>query len=407
MLPDKRENGMIINTTTDVRVANTINVYSTLRSHGALTRRQLTSIVDLTFASVSSICNDLLKEGMIHQDDRTFATGGRNAQRLSFVSDFAYAVVLDMHHTEYVMMALADLSNTVVKTVRRSIAEVRTLEDLLDVIKECYDELVHNFDNKIYCISVGVSAVYRHEHEILLQSSNPLLERVNLAMHLRQIFPHLPILIENDANLAAYGQLPMIPNSTNNHLFLLFTQGIGLGLIVDGKLYQGSHGFAGELGHLKVTGVELVCSKCGNVGCMLTVVPLTTIARDLNESNLLKEVGSLAYSDHLLERAKTEPVVRERILFSAEKIGEILAELFDIINPQRILLGGNNWKLYPMMSQVVRQTCRTLSNLAREVDLEIQFVEEPINSLICRGAAEYAFYYFTRTSIPDPILFTP
>jgi len=93
------------------------------------------------------------------------------------------------------------------------------------------------------------------------------------------------------------------------------------------------------------------------------------------------------------------------VLFSAQKIGEVLAELFDIMNPSKIMLGGNNWKLYPFMAQTIRQTCRGLSNLAREVDLQIQFIQEPINSLMFKGAGEKAFRYFLETHIPEGKLF--
>lgn len=398
---------MTITTTTDVRVANTIKVYSALRENGPMTRRQLADAVDLTFASVSSICSTLLDQGMLVSVPKPFATGGRNAQALSFVPEFAYSVVLDMHHTDYIIIALVDLSNRVLTQKRAETAHITSIEALGEAIAKLYQDVTKGFEGKLFAISIGVSAVFSQQRGVLMQSSNPLLERVDLKMHLRNYFPHLPILIENDANLAAYSQLKAMPNGQSNHLFLLFTQGIGLGVIVDGKLYHGSHGFAGELGHLKLTEVDRVCSKCGNVGCMRTVVPITTIAQDLGDERLLKEIGSLAYSTQLLERSKNEPRVVERIEFTALKIGEVLAELFDILNPQRILLGGNNWKLYPLMSNTIRQRCRTLSNLAREVDLQIQFVDEPINQLIITGAAEHAFTYFTQNNIPVPQLFTP
>jgi predicted NBD/HSP70 family sugar kinase len=392
---------MTVVTTTDVRLANLLKVYASLRAKSPMTKRQLAQVVELTFASVSSICNQLVDLGLVRYVDESIFTGGRKAMAVSFASEFAYSLVLDMHHTDYIAMALVDLSNSIVKSRKAVVPEELTLESLMDCIRQCYLALVADCTGKLYCVSVGVSAVYNEQSQILLQASNPLLERVNLAMHLHTVFPDLPILIENDANLAAFSQLDPLKPGKRDQLFVFFTQGIGLGLIIDGQLYRGSHGFAGELGHLKLTGVDRTCSKCGNVGCMRTVVPLTSIARDLGEIDILRRSGSLAYCDHLLMRANQEPEVVQRIDYTAQKIGEVLAELFDILNPEQIILGGNNWKLYPLMGNTIRQTCRRLSNLAREVDIQIQFVSEPINDLIFKGAGEKAFRYFIESCVPE------
>ncbi len=396
---------MSLATTTDVRLSNLLKVYTALRAKSPMIKRQLAYDVELTFASVSSICNQLVDSGLARYVDKSIATGGRKAMAIEFVSDYAYALVLDMHHTEYIAMALVDLSNTVMSYHTCRLEENLSLEGLMESIRHCYETLVKDFTGKLYCLSVGVSAVYNELTGILLQASNPMLERVNLSMHLRSVFPEIPILIENDANLAVFSQQDPLKPEDSNQLFVFFTQGIGLGIIIQGKLYCGSNGFAGELGHLKLNGVDRKCNKCGNIGCMRTVVPLAAIARDLDEYNLLRQVGSLAYSEHLLERVEHEEQVAARVLYSAQKIGEVLAELFDIMNPSKIMLGGNNWKLYPFMAQTIRQTCRGLSNLAREVDLQIQFIQEPINSLMFKGAGEKAFRYFLETHIPEGKLF--
>ncbi|MBJ2356369.1 ROK family protein [Sphaerochaeta sp. S2] len=389
---------MALVTTTDVRLANLLKVYSALRVGSPMTKRQLAKEVELTFASVSSICNQLVDQGLARYEEESIFTGGRKAIAVEFVPEYAYALVLDMHHTEYIAMALVDLANTIVKTKRMSLPDSLTIEGLMDSIRSCSQSLLAECEGHLYCLSVGVSAVYNEQSKILLQASNPLLERVNLAMHLQSVFPNLPVLIENDANLAAFSQLDPFKPGHKNQLFVFFTQGIGLGIIIDGELYRGSHGFAGELGHLKLTGVDRKCSKCGNNGCMRTVVPLAAIARDLGEYEQLRQMGSLAYCDTLLSRLKDHEI-SERIEYTAQKIGEVLAEMFDVLNPDQIILGGNNWKLYPVMSKTIRQTCRQLSNLAREVDIQIQFVSEPINDLIFKGAGEKAFRFFTASGI--------
>lgn len=387
-------------TTSDVRSSNMLKVYLTLRDRGSMTKRALAQETSLTFASVSSICNQLLEQGLISDKEKSISTGGRNAAIYSFSPNYAYFLVVDLHHTEFLTIGLVNLSKEVVKNYRVDFPKERTLETLLRTINEGYAHLKEGVQGKIVCLLVCVSAVYNQQNKMILQSSNPILERVNLSMHLREHFPSIPILIENDANLVAYSQHDPF-NSRNKHLlFVFFTQGVGLGIIIDGKLYRGANGFAGELGHLQITGVDTVCDKCGQIGCLRTVAPLASIAKDLGDAPLLRSLGSQAYCEYLLTEAQDNKEVQERIHLAAEKIGVLLAELCDIMNPNQIILGGNNWKLFPVMSQTIKETCRGVSNLAREVDVQISFLNHSCNELIFQGASEKGFRHIIETGIP-------
>ena len=393
-------------TTSDVRSANMLKVYLTLRDHGPLTKRALAQDTDLTFASVSSICNQLLELELITNEEKSISTGGRNAAMYSFSPNYAYFLVVDLHHTEFLTIGLVNFSKEVVKNYKINFPCESTLEDLLRIINEGYANLKQGMQGKIACMLVCVSAVYNQQTKMILQSSNPILERVNLAMHLREHFPSIPILIENDANLVAYSQHDLFNSRNKDLLFVFFTQGIGLGIIIDGKLYRGANGFAGELGHLQVSGVDTVCDKCGQVGCLRTVAPLASIARDLGDIEMLRTLGSQAYCEHLIEQSAENKLVQKRIHLAAEKIGVLLAELFAIMNPNQIILGGNNWKLFPMMSQTIKESCRGVSNLAREVDIQISFLHHSCNELIFQGASEKGFRHIIETGIPFEHFFT-
>ncbi len=389
-----------VGTTSDVRSANMLKVYLALRDRGPLTKRELAHDTNLTFASVSSICNQLLALNLITGEENSISTGGRKAAMFSFSPNYAYFLVVDLHHTEFLTIGLVNLAKEVIQNYRVDFCKENTLEDLLRMINEGYERLRQGLVGNVVCLLVCVSAVYNQQNKMILQSSNPTLERVNLAMHLREHFPSIPILIENDANLVAYSQHDPF-NSSNKHLlFVFFTQGVGLGIIIDGKLYRGANGFAGELGHLQVTGVDTVCDKCGQVGCLRTVAPLASIARDLGDTALLRSLGSQAYCEHLIEQSSVDEVVRRRIHLAAEKIGVLLAELFDIMNPNQIILGGNNWKLFPMMSPIIKESCRGVSNLAREVDIQISFLHHSCNELILQGASEKGFRHIIDSDNP-------
>jgi len=190
--------------------------------------------------------------------------------------------------------------------------------------------------------------------------------------------------------------------SIRNLLFIFFTQGIGLGIMIDGRLYRGTNGFAGELGHLKVSGVQKVCSKCGGTGCLRTVATLESIAQDLGELDMLMSMkSSVDYAKDLAERYKSgDSAVIERVNLSALKIGEVMADLFDLFNPQEIVLGGNMSELFPYISGTIKNQCRSLSNLAREVDLMIRFIDRPTYDLVMTGGSEKLYQHWLETAFP-------
>jgi predicted NBD/HSP70 family sugar kinase len=186
-----------------------------------------------------------------------------------------------------------------------------------------------------------------------------------------------------------------------NLLFIFLTQGVGLGIMIDGKLYRGSNGFAGELGHIKVSGVIKKC-KCGGIGCLRTVATLESIAQDLHELDILHGTGTSAeYAASLSARyTENDPRIVERVNLSAQKLGEVMAELFDLFNPQEIVLGGNMSALFPQLKQIMRDQCRRLSNLATAVDLQIRYIDIPTYELVLSGGAERMFQYWLETAFP-------
>ncbi len=385
----------------EVKIANAANIYTALRGSVGMSKSELAVLVGLSFASVSNMCTTLEKAGLVTVQENVRSTGGRKAAKVSFSPNHAYTLVIDMHHTQHVYMGLVDLKNQIVNSVRFEVSIDDRLETVLQKIKESFFKLYHGKEPKLLGVCVGISAVHDPSTGILLQSSNPIFENVQLQRHLSEIFPGKVVLVDNDANLAGLSQMMSVSAGKKNFLFIFFTQGIGLGIMIDGLLYRGSNGYAGELGHIKVSGVNKQC-KCGGVGCLRTIATLESIAQDLGELKILHDChDSGEYTNSLARRyMQGDAWVVERVGFSAVKIGEVMAELFDLFNPQEIVLGGNMSELFPHIKQIMRTHCRNLSNLARAVDLQIRYTDKPTYELVLSGGAERMFQYWLETSFP-------
>ncbi|WP_091175942.1 ROK family glucokinase [Paenibacillus sp. 1_12] len=171
------------------------------------------------------------------------------------------------------------------------------------------------------------------------------------------------VKIDNDANVAALGEAwsgagTGIPNVV---CYTLGT-GVGGGIIINGKIYQGFKGMAGELGHIKVVpDVEAIRCGCGMYGCLETVSSATGIIRMGKEAVERGEHTSLALIKDLtakdvLDAAKSGDEVSLRIVNRAALyLGKSMAAVSVILNPQRFIIGGGVSKAGEFLFEAIRK----------------------------------------------------
>ena len=389
-----------ISTNKYLKIANSTKVYSLIRERKELSKSQLSLQSGLSFSAVSKICNSLVDEGMLMASETLESTGGRKAACIELVPDYAYTLAIDLHHTRHGYVGLVDIAGRISRSERFPVFPDDTLEAILNRISLAASHIMPDPEPRFLGVCAGVSAVISKDSSLAQRSSNPVYDGVNLRRHIENLFPGTTVIVDNDANLAGLSEMTLHPS--DNRLFIFFTQGLGLGITINSELYRGTNGFAGEFGHMKVTGNDRLC-KCGNHGCLRTVATLESIASDLGEESRLEGAAtSTAYSDDLAKRYSAgEEAVVKRVDYAAEKIGEAIATLSDLFNPREIVLGGNLGKLFPLIRQQIWASCRVYSKLARSVDASIRTIEEPTHELIMRGAGERMFGYWLEHSFME------
>lgn len=166
---------------------------------------------------------------------------------------------------------------------------------------------------------------------------------------LKKHFP-IPVLIENDVNLAALGIKEFeLNNESKNAIVVYVGTGIGGALILNGKLYYGSNYFAGEIGHIKIKKGGPTCG-CGGKGCFETVASRTAIVREIQKEmkqgrrSVLKEIvprGKQIKSKSLAQAVlKNDKLVIKHVLIASDVIGNTLANITNLLNLDLIVLGG-------------------------------------------------------------------
>lgn len=168
----------------------------------------------------------------------------------------------------------------------------------------------------------------------------------------------LPIVVENDANAAAMGEyLAGAGRGARSLIYVTVSTGIGGGIVLDGRLYRGSDGAAGEIGHMVIRPAGPLCG-CGNRGCLEAVASGTALARDGGAAILAGEAPVLAriverhgggISAELVARAASEGDEGASSLLrrAGEMLGIGLGNLVNLLNPDVIAVGGGVAKIGP------------------------------------------------------------
>lgn len=219
-------------------------------------------------------------------------------------------------------------------------------------------------------IGIGIPGFVNYTKGEVLFAPNLKWQKVNLKeimqerLKLQQL--NLPLLLDNDVNVAAQGELLFGAGKDTKH-FVMLTVGTGLGgaLITNGQVYRGSLGLAGEIGHLVIQENGLNCS-CGKKGCLETLTSATAILKYAKEKGLevkeAKDVFALAEKGNQLANL----VIKQ----AAYYLGLGISNLINLLDPEKVIIGGGISKAGDIFFRPIRKTVADLS-----VNLSLHNVE--------------------------------
>ncbi|HEU4596720.1 MAG TPA: ROK family protein [Pyrinomonadaceae bacterium] len=201
----------------------------------------------------------------------------------------------------------------------------------------------------VAALGVGVPGLVNPQTgRVVISSDLPSVVRGDLQAELRGA-TGLPVLVENDANAGAFGEYTVGAGRGSRNMFYV-TIGVGIGgaLILEGKLWRGASGFAGEFGHVTIDPEGIECT-CGNTGCLETVASAPNIVRRTHErlyrdgtSSLSRLAMNKAFTaaDVAHEARRGDDFALLMIERTGRYIGTAVAAVINLLNIERIVLGG-------------------------------------------------------------------
>lgn len=264
--------------------------------------------------------------------------------------------------------ALVDNTGRILKQIKRETPKGDSPGCIVNAIVEAEREL--RLDNQgVVAASVMVPATVDKARAIVVQAPNlPCLDEFPLKHALEEKFGW-PVVLENDANAAAVGEMWLgAARGFRNVICVTLGTGVGGGVILDGKLWRGSDGSAGEIGHTSVDPFGGLQCKCGNEGCLEMFASATAIVRMANESLTDFPQSTLRGKELTAEKVYEAGLEGDELALSVfDRVGKYLGvglvTLINLLNPEIIVIGGgvvNGWSLFerPMREEIAARAFR-------------------------------------------------
>jgi predicted NBD/HSP70 family sugar kinase len=327
-----------------LRELNSRRVFDVLREKGTASRAEIARATGLSRSTVSSIVSELLKGSLVAEGAEGTGVahgeqGGRPPVLLSLKSSAGLALGVDFGHT-HLRVAISDLSHEVLAETREELDVDQSAEEGLAGATKLVNQVLEDAGadrDRVLGVGMGLPGpINQAARTVGSTAILPGWVGVDAAKELSRRL-ELPVQVENDANLGALAEFVWGSGQGHSELvYIKLSSGVGAGLLLGGRLYQGAGGTAGEIGHTVVQEGGAIC-RCGNRGCLETVASARAIAGMLSESR-----GEEISIKQLLELSANGDSAAARLIEEAgREIGIAVANLCNLINPDRVIVGGD------------------------------------------------------------------
>jgi predicted NBD/HSP70 family sugar kinase len=369
---------------------NELSLLKQIYENTNVPRIELAKLTGLSAACVGGIVNRLLKKGLIIETGENFTPLGRRPVSLSVRNDIAYFVGVDLGSYMLRVVVADMLGRPVYKletTSKVSEGRQSTLQRAFEAIHKALRECGVDRD-LIKGIGMAHSGVVDGERGMILSFPRPgqmaQWRNVPLREMLEEAFS-LPATIDDSTRTMAIAEKHWgMATGLSDFLYISISMGIAATIFIDGKLYRGPGGLAGEFGHMTANHNGPLCS-CGNYGCLETVASCAAIM-DAVRSAIAKGVDSRipelakGHLDQIsielvAQAARENDGLAFRILHEAvSHIGIALADVVNLLNPRVVIFGGPLFRdcsslLLDPLQRIIKQ--HALEKSANEVQLKV------------------------------------
>lgn len=326
------------------------NIIAYMALNGECTLSELTRELHISVPTMTKLVQELVDDMIVIDLGKVETPGGRRPNVFGLANSAIYfaGVNVGRDHMTYVV---TDLQNNVISE------RTDTTFELVDR-PQCLERICHNIETFVNdcgvdrekLLGVGVSMVGRvnpdtgRSYKYFTSSEESLCDIISSRIGIR-------VLLENDTRARCYAEYTTGKSKNeSNVIYLHMGRGVAIGIVIDGKLYYGKNGFAGEFGHIPFFDNEIICG-CGKKGCLETEVSGIAIEDKIvhliknGVNTCLREMydrgESIHINDIIAAARNDDNLAIELIEEAGEKVGKAVAFLINTFNPETVIVGGN------------------------------------------------------------------
>lgn len=354
-------------------------VLKTVFDNDQISRAEIARITSLTRTTVSDIVSDLMKEGLVEEVGLGSSLGGKSPILLSLVADSRHLIGLDLGQNQFtgVIVNLRGKINNIISIP----AITPQKKDPLEMIYEILDQLLESSTQSVVGISIGTPGLVNTEEGLVINAVNLGWKNLPLAKLLKERYGLLAYVV-NDSQAAAMGEYSfgMEKKTEGNLIVINVGNGIGAGIILNGKLFHGEGGGSGEIGHIVVVHENGELCRCGHHGCLETVASARALISHAQSAYMKNQLNIPVSTPEdidldVIENAfhSGDPVAHRLITEAGQYLGRAIASLVGTLNIQNIVLIGDMTRFGSKWLETIRSTMKEscLSGLAQNTHIKV------------------------------------
>lgn len=324
---------------------NTTLVLKIVYQHDTISRAQLSRLTGLTRTTVSDIITELISSGLVQEVGVGDSQGGKPPIQVSLVAEARCLICLDVSK-DLITGAITNLRGRILSRGELAL-QGRTGEAALHRVYQLLDQLIPAARQPILGIGIGTPGVVDASRGIICQAVNRGWSDLPLQELLQARYGY-KVHLANDSHIAALGEYTFGGRQLPNLMLIDVGEGIGAGIVLEGKIYSGDGFSAGEIGHISVDVNGDVCT-CGNRGCLETLASTRVLLQKaqqlVNGKGAVWLAATSAGNKVSLEQIRRafqhgDADVAALLGAAAASLGAGIANAIGLMNIQHIVLAG-------------------------------------------------------------------
>lgn len=357
------------------------NIIGDLYKIGELSKPEICRMTNMTTPTISRIIDELIEEGWVTDQGQGPSIGGKRPHIFSLNPDAAYILGIELGR-ELLKIAIFNLRKEVIGDIQiyPSVLESEDNENVLNHLKTKIDETFHRLKitpSKIRVAGLSLPGLLDSDGNSFTYLN---FEHPNIRNILEKML-NIPVFIDNDSTIMTLAEHTFgAARGASDALCIHVNECIGLGMILHSRPYTGYKGMAGELGHIRIPGSEALC-YCGKAGCLETIASgraivkaaQTAIANGKATAISTLARGEIRFTDVIKAANQDDIYAIELLQQAGEKIGEAIASLIHLFNPQLIVIGGEITGAKEVILSSIRQSVDkyTIARLKNQCEIKI------------------------------------